>query len=423
MQDEGLDIREFLGTFSRWRWLFLVVPLLIGLITIGAGLATPVPAPRYSATVTLLLEGGTAADSYPFLIMTRPFLKGVIDQAALPLNTDEIIGMVSAQLVPETQFIEVRATGGDPAMARTVADAVAASLVIYVDSSREEQLAAQRQELSRQMKAMDLFATSTRLKNVMRDVVQQWMPEFARVSVVVPAEVPLGQISVKQRHIIRNAVLAAAAGVLVSIGVVMLLEYQRAPIGSPGMFQRRFGLSHLGTVPRWSKGGRRTTELAVNGAALTKEAEAIKQVAANIGFGTKAKGIKSLCVASPDLGEGRSSLIASLGYALSSSEEQVVLVDADLRRPSLHALFKLENTTGLSDLLSNPEIEIKDVLRDTVYSGVKVITSGSPVSDPVALLKSARFGALVKQLEGEYHMVLVDTPPMATLADGAVVAA
>ena len=83
----------------------------------------------------------------------------------------------------------------------------------------------------------------------------------------------------------------------------------------------------------------------------------------------------------------------------------------------------MENTTGLSDLLSNPEIEIKDVLRDTVYSGVKVITSGSPVSDPVALLKSARFGALVKQLEGEYHMVLVDTPPMATLADGAVVAA
>lgn len=423
MQDEALDLREFLGTFGKWWWLFLAVPLLIGAITAAAGLASPVPAPKYTATATMLVEGGAASANYPNLIVTRPFLNDVINEAALPVSLDEIVGMVSAQWVPETQFLEVRATHEEPAMTRSVAHAVAASFVGYIDSTREEQFFAQREELARQMSAMGLFSTTTTIKNSMRDVIQQRMPEFARITLMIPAEVPNIPIVTDQRHIVRNTVLAAAVGVLLSIGVVMFLEYERAPIGSPSMFQRRFGISHLGTVPKWSKGGERTAELAVNGAYSTGESEAIKQVAANIGFAAKAKGIKSLCVTSPDLGEGRSSLIANLGYALSSNEDNVVLVDADLRRPSLHAYFKLENIKGLSDYLSNPEIEIEDVLRDTVYSGVKVITSGSQAPDPVALLRSTRMGALLKRLESEYQMVLVDTPPMVSLADGAVLAA
>ncbi len=130
-----------------------------------------------------------------------------------------------------------------------------------------------------------------------------------------------------------------------------------------------------------------------------------------------------MAVTSPDLGEGRSSLIANLGYAMSSSQEKVVLVDADLRRPSLHTYFKLENGAGLSDFLSNPDIEIDGILRHTVYSGVRVITSGPPAADPVGLLKSHRMHELLKLLEADYHMVLVDTPPLASLAAGAVVAA
>ena len=100
-----------------------------------------------------------------------------------------------------------------------------------------------------------------------------------------------------------------------------------------------------------------------------------------------------------------------------------MLVDADLRRPSLHSYFKLENVSGLSDFLANPEIEVETVLRDTVYSGVRVITSGAPAADPIGLLKSPRMAELIKRLERDYHMVLLDTPPIASVADGAVVAA
>ncbi|MCH7711980.1 MAG: polysaccharide biosynthesis tyrosine autokinase [Chloroflexi bacterium] len=423
MQDEALDLREILDNFRRWWWVLLASPLLIGGIIAGAGLASPVPAPKYEATATMLLEGSAATASYPSLIVTRPFLKGVIDQTALPLSVDEIKAMLSARRVEGTQFLEVRAISEEPAMARRIADAVAVTFVGHMDSIREEQFAAQREELSRQMSAMGLFSTSGAVLATLSGVIEQRMPEFGRVTLVAPAEVPGNPVSVAQRPIARNAILGAAAGLLLSVGLVMLLGYQRAAIGSAAMFQRRFGIPNLGVVPRWPKSAGGARILAVNGASSTGEAEAIRQVATNIEFAARDKGIKSLVVTSPDTGEGRSSLIANLGCVLSSGQEKVVLVDADLRRPSLHAYFKLQNTAGLSDFLSNPEIEMEDVLRDTVYSGVKVITSGPPAADPVALLKTPRMGALLKQLESEYHMVLVDTPPLVSLADGAVVAA
>ncbi|PKB78126.1 MAG: hypothetical protein BZY88_19825 [SAR202 cluster bacterium Io17-Chloro-G9] len=423
MQDDAVDLREILDAFRRWWWVILSAPLLIGVITAGVGLASPVPAPSYEAKASLLLEGNAATANYPGLIVTRPFLKGVIDQAALPLSVDEIEAMVSARRIGETQFMEIRARSDEPAMARRVADAAAVSFTGYIGSIREEQFSAQREEMSRQMSAMEHFPTSEAIEKIMMGAIQERMPEFARVTMVVSAEEPRSPLPIEQRHIVRNAGLGAAVGFLLSIGLLMLLEYQRAPIGSAAMFQRRFGLTHLGTVPRWSKGAGRTRELAVNGGSSSGEAEAIRQVATNIEFGARGKRINSLAIASPDLGEGRSSLIANLGFALSSSQEKVVLVDADLRRPSLHTYFKLENHAGLSDFLSDPEIDVEEVVRDTVYSGVKVITSGQPAADPVALLKSPRMGALLRRLESDYHMVLVDTPPMVSLADGAVVAA
>ncbi|PKB65069.1 MAG: hypothetical protein BZY80_01015 [SAR202 cluster bacterium Io17-Chloro-G2] len=423
MQDEALDLREFLGALGKWWWVIAGLPLLIGVVTAGAGLASSVPEPKYEAKATLLLEGSAATSSYPSLIVTRPFLKGVINQTALPLSLDQVQAMVSARQVANTQFLEVRAISDQPAMALRVADAVAVSFVTHIDAIREEQIAAQREEMAIQMAAMGLFSTTAELVEVITDTIRQTMPAFGRVTLAASAEEPRNAIPLEQRHIVRNSVLGAAVGLLLSVGLVMLLEYQRAPIGSATMFQRRFGLIHLGTVPRWPKSAGRTRELTVNGASSSSEAEAIRQVATNIEFGAKGKRIKSLAIASPDLGEGRSSLLANLGYALSSSDEKVVLVDADLRRPSLHTYFKLENTAGLSDFLANPEIEVEEVLRDTVYSGVKVITSGPPAADPVALLKSPRMGDLLNRLENEYHMVLVDTPPLVSLADGAVVAA
>ena len=102
MQDEALDLREILAGFRRWWWVFLAAPLLIGAGTAGAAIASPVPDPRYESSATLLVEGATATGSYPSLIVSRPFLKAVLDQSALDLSLDEIVAKVSARRVPET---------------------------------------------------------------------------------------------------------------------------------------------------------------------------------------------------------------------------------------------------------------------------------------------------------------------------------
>lgn len=107
----------------------------------------------------------------------------------------------------------------------------------------------------------------------MKAALERNMPIYGRVTLVVPAEEPVIPVPTEPRPIVRNGLLAAGAGFLLSVGVVMLLEYQRAPIGSPALFQRRFGLSNLGAVPRWSKGTGRAKELAANGGASSPEGE------------------------------------------------------------------------------------------------------------------------------------------------------
>ncbi len=157
MQDEALDLREILAGFRRWWWVFLAAPLLIGAGTAGAAIASPVPDPRYESSATLLVEGATATGSYPSLIVSRPFLKAVLDQSALDLSLDEIVAKVSARRVPETEFLEIVATTADPATGRQVADAVAAAFIGHVESIREEQLAVQHTEVEQGVAALGLF--------------------------------------------------------------------------------------------------------------------------------------------------------------------------------------------------------------------------------------------------------------------------
>ena len=248
------------------------------------------------------------------------------------------------------------------------------------------------------------------------------MLSLSGVALLVPAETPVNPLPTAADHMVRDTGIALVIGFLISVLLVEVLDYISNPAGSAAMFQRRFGLSHLGTVPRWTNGAGASGDLAVTNGSALGSVEAMRQAAANVEFRPRSWGIKSIVVASPDTGEGRSSLMANLAVAISSSWKKVVVVDADLRRPSLHRFFGSGNQVGLTSLLSNPDLEIEDVVQGTLYEGLRVITSGSASAGPVALLKSPKMASLIKRLESEYDLVLVDRPPMAPLADSAGIA-
>lgn len=113
---------------------------------------------------------------------------------------------------------------------------------------------------------------------------------------------------------------------------------------------------------------------------------------------------------------GKTTVAVGLGQALAALGQRVVLVDADLRRPSLHGAFKLGRSPGLSDWLVNPALEAERLLRP-VGEGLWVLPAGTPAPNPSDLLASRRFEELIRFLAGEFDVVLVDSAPAVAGAD------
>jgi capsular exopolysaccharide synthesis family protein len=129
---------------------------------------------------------------------------------------------------------------------------------------------------------------------------------------------------------------------------------------------------------------------------------------------------------SPRAGAGKSFTLANLAVALASGGEQVVVVDADMRKPHLHEFFNRPNLVGLADALSareSAEGGSRPIpLQETDVDNLLLLSAGRPSADPVTLLTSSRFPALLEALSGKGDVILVDSPPVLGPPDAAIMA-
>jgi polysaccharide biosynthesis transport protein len=135
--------------------------------------------------------------------------------------------------------------------------------------------------------------------------------------------------------------------------------------------------------------------------------------------------LKSLVVTSALLGEGKSTLSMGLAISAARLNRRVLLIDADLRRPSLHAKLNLPNEHGLSSLLrSNTPIETLVAAQIAANrSNLAIITAGPTSGDPAMLLSSPRMQALISQFEQHYDLILIDAPPVLGMVDAVLASA
>jgi non-specific protein-tyrosine kinase len=148
-------------------------------------------------------------------------------------------------------------------------------------------------------------------------------------------------------------------------------------------------------------------------------AEAYRTLAASLQLA--GSGVQTVAITSPGAGEGKSTTIANLGIALAENGRRVVLVDADLRRPSLHELFGLGNREGLTNVLLHSEHAALP-LQETGTPGLRLLASGPLPPNPLEALGSGRLEHVLSQARAQADLVLVDTPPAAVLADAALLA-
>ena len=134
---------------------------------------------------------------------------------------------------------------------------------------------------------------------------------------------------------------------------------------------------------------------------------------------------KSLVVTSALSGEGKSTLALGLAMSAARLHQRVLLIDADLRRPSLHKQLNLPNDEGLSTLLSSdrPVSEDQSYIQPAIaYSNISILTAGPTPTDPAKLLSSKRMAELVSTFEESYDLVLVDAPPVLGIVDAILAA-
>lgn len=155
----------------------------------------------------------------------------------------------------------------------------------------------------------------------------------------------------------------------------------------------------------------------------SRVSEQFRTLRTNIQFSMVDKKLKSLAVLSASTSAGKSTVAANLAVIFALQGNQVLLVDCDLRRPTVHRVFKLPNTEGLTNLLANHVGKgVDDYLRTSEVEGLSILTGGPVPPNPAEILSSNRMKQLEKELAERFDLVIYDTPPLLGFTDAQILA-
>jgi len=148
--------------------------------------------------------------------------------------------------------------------------------------------------------------------------------------------------------------------------------------------------------------------------------EAFRTLRTNLEFTSLDKPLRSMVVTSASPEEGKSTTLANLAVTMAQAGKQVLLVDCDLRRPSLHQIFNVRPTPGLTDMMRDDALLNKPPLQETPVSNLWLLPSGTIPPNPAELIASRRMSEVIAALQQHADIVLFDAPPVIAVTDAAV---
>lgn len=151
-------------------------------------------------------------------------------------------------------------------------------------------------------------------------------------------------------------------------------------------------------------------------------AEQFRMVRTNLEFSIVDKDLKSFLVTSLAPSAGKSTISANLAATFASQGKKVLLVDTDMRKPTIHKIFKLRNNEGLSTLITSKEASISEFIIKSEFENVYVLPSGATPPNPAELISSKRMEQLIEEMERVFDLVVFDTPPVLAVADSQIMA-
>jgi non-specific protein-tyrosine kinase len=219
----------------------------------------------------------------------------------------------------------------------------------------------------------------------------------------------------------REVLFYALLGTVLAGAVALVIEYLADTLKTPEEIQETLGLRVLGAIPRIRNHGAEKEILCAT-QPQSPLSEAYRVLRTHVRFGSDGVSPRTILITSPGPGEGKSTTVANLGAILAQAGLAVIVVDANLRQPTLDQWFQLPNHSGLSNLLTSPAADLEEPLQATGIENLRVLTSGPLPPNPSELLGSERMEGLIKNLEEKAEVLLFDTPSCLAVTDAAVLA-
>jgi capsular exopolysaccharide synthesis family protein len=233
------------------------------------------------------------------------------------------------------------------------------------------------------------------------------------ISVVDTAELPSGPSSPK---LLLNMAIALVLGIGLSALAAFLLEQIDQGVTDPAQVEGALGVPLLGTIPKLAD-----DPIALLGDRKTAISEAYLSVQTNLGFSTNRGFPSSLAVTSSRAAEGKSTTAFAIAQSLGRTKRRVLLVDGDMRSPSVHHLLNLSNDRGFSNYLTG-EDDLDNLIVRAANEPMAIMTAGPQPPSAPELLSGDRFRTLIGELLARYDHVVFDIPPVMGLADAPLIA-
>lgn len=458
---QEVRLRDYLRVVWRRKWVVILASAFFVALALAYSFTK---LPMYQASATLIYETSLdvadplSTNNYVDPSQREVELNAVASVIASPdlvtsarqgLKPEDIALGYSVTAAPEAttgttsgSTVSITAVSPSAATAARVANAYAAAFTAFRRS--QEQARVRQAEQVVQSKLDSIKSTVSResadyvtLLQRLQDLQILEATVTGNFRVLIPAATPTEPFSPKP---VRNGAMGLAAGLVLGIGLVLLLEQFDTRVRTVDEAAAIFHLPVIGIIRKLSSKALGEQPLVVFSDPHGPAAEAIRKLRGNLEFANVDGDLNSLFITSALQHEGKTLTVCNLALSLAATGVRTVLVDGDLRRPQVHAYFGLRNAAGVSTVLRGKTKLLESVQSravgprltelgefgkvDEASSGecLYVLTSGPLPPNPAEVIASKSFANMIAELEDNFDIVMIDAPSILAVGDPAAMA-
>jgi capsular exopolysaccharide synthesis family protein len=454
-RDPMIEIKQYMGLVRTWLWLIVSITVFSGALALLV--LTQLPKVYQASTKVLVMEAAAAkttdynsilsserlARTYADMMMTDVILDEVIERLSLPLSYTQLSEQVIVNPLRDTQLIKISVEGTSPKQTADIANMIVTVFIEKISSIQEMRYSETKENLQLQLKDTEsrieqlnqTVAVTTVLKDkeqleaqimqyqqiyttLSTSYEQARLAEAASTANVVQVNTAQQPFEPIRPKVLLNTLLALLTGLVLSTGGVFLYDLLDDRLKTPEQVAQVTGLPVLGMIHEHAIEDRPITIREPR----SPISESFRSLRTSIQYSNVDNPIRVLLITSPSPSEGKTLVSTNLSTVFAQGDKNVTLIDADLRRPTVHRRILISNIYGLSHLFVQPELSLSGALQKTKVERLSVISAGDLPPNPSELLGSNKMLSILAKVKETADMVVLDAPPILPVADASILA-